>query len=366
MRRVPLARRNLLAEPRRLVAGTAGVGLAVMLILLVGGLWNGMRAQASRYVDRQSAALYVAAPGSRTLFSDGSVLPRSTVEVVRATPGVDWAAPVWGLSAILDLHQRKVAVALVGTVPGQPGGAWRLASGRTPRSDDELAIDQVIADQHGLGVGSTVAFAGRTFRVVGFAADSSGFMVGYAFVTHDAVSSVLATPDRTSFVLVGTGQPETVRGRLAARGLNVLDRAQLRAANLELATRIFGKPLQLMVMVAFAAGALIIALTSYAQVAERRREYGIVKAMGATGRRLTVLALGQSLALAVLGLATGLGLFLAGRALIGWLRPQFEVLLTPGGLAQAVGAALLMALLAATIPARRLVRLDPATAYRGA
>ena len=141
---------------------------------------------------------------------------------------------------------------------------------------------------------------------------------------------------------------------------------ELRAANLELATRIFGKPLQLMVMVAFAAGALIIALTSYAQVAERRREYGIVKAMGATGRRLTVLALGQSLALAVLGLATGLGLFLAGRALIGWLRPQFEVLLTPGGLAQAVGAALLMALLAATIPARRLVRLDPATAYRGA
>jgi putative ABC transport system permease protein len=42
------------------------------------------------------------------------------------------------------------------------------------------------------------------------------------------------------------------------------------------------------------------------------------------------------------------------------------VVITPGLLAQAVGAALVMALLAAIIPARRLAGLDPATAYRGA
>jgi hypothetical protein len=36
--RVPLAWRNVLAEPRLLVASAAGVGMAIMLILLLDGL----------------------------------------------------------------------------------------------------------------------------------------------------------------------------------------------------------------------------------------------------------------------------------------------------------------------------------------
>jgi ABC-type antimicrobial peptide transport system permease subunit len=100
-------------------------------------------------------------------------------------------------------------------------------------------------------------------------------------------------------------------------------------------------------------------------VAERRREYGIIKALGASRRRLGVLALAQTLILAVLGLAAGGLLLAAGRALLGWARPQFEVVITGGLLVQAIGAALVMALLAAIAPARRLARLDPATAYRG-
>jgi len=91
-----------------------------------------------------------------------------------------------------------------------------------------------------------------------------------------------------------------------------------------------------------------------------------VKALGATGRRLAALALAQTMLLAALGLAAGGLLLAAGRTLLGWARPQFEVVITPGLLVQAVGAALVMALLAAIIPARRLARLDPATAYRGA
>jgi putative ABC transport system permease protein len=129
---------------------------------------------------------------------------------------------------------------------------------------------------------------------------------------------------------------------------------------------VFDRPLRLMVAIAFAAGVLIIALTAYTQVVERRREYGIVKAIGAGGRRLAALALTQTLALALLGLGAGGLLFAAGRALLSWLRPQFEVVVTPGHLLLTVGAAVAMALLAAVVPARRLVGLDPASAYRGA
>jgi putative ABC transport system permease protein len=365
MRRVPLARRNLLAEPRRLLAGVVGIGLALMLILLLGGLWAGIQAQSAQYVDATGAALSVLPPGTRTLFAEGTELPTSTLRTVRATPGVDWAVPAWGLFAILNLHDTRAAVVLVGSAPGQPGGVWALARGRAPAADDEVAIDRVLAGKHGLGLGDRLVVADRSYQVVGITRHA-GFMTGYVFATHRAVGTLLGAPGKTSAILVGTGQPAAVRSRLAARGLTVVDTPQLRRTVIQLNTRVFGSPLRLMVGIAFAAGVLIVALTVYAQVAERRREYGIVKALGASSRRLAALAVVQTLVMAALGLAAG-GLLLAvGRALLGFARPQFEVVVTPGLLVQAVGAALVMALLAAIIPARRLAGLDPATAYRGA
>jgi len=91
----------------------------------------------------------------------------------------------------------------------------------------------------------------------------------------------------------------------------------------------------------------------------------LVRAIGARGSTLTALAVRQTLAIAVLGLLAGGVLYVVGRALITAWRPQFSVVLTPGGLARAVAAALLMGLVAAVVPARRLVATDPASAYRG-
>jgi putative ABC transport system permease protein len=336
-----------------------------MLILLLGGLWAGIQARSVQYVDASGAALWVLPPGTRTLFAEGTRLPTSTLETIRATRGVDWAAPAWGQYAILNLHDRRAAVVLVGSTPGQPGGAWALARGRVPAADDEVAVDRVLAGKHGLGLGDRLAVADRSYRVVGITRHA-GFMTGYVFATHRTVETQLGAPGKTSAILVGTGTPGAVRNRLAATGLTVLDTPELRRTAVELNTRVFGSPLRLMVAIAFAAGVLIVALTVYAQVAERRRDYGICKALGASGRRLAALALVQTLVTAALGLIAGGLLLVAGRALLGWARPQFEVVITPGLLAQAVGAALVMALLAAIIPARRLAGLDPATAYRGA
>jgi putative ABC transport system permease protein len=365
MRRVPLARRNLLAEPRRLAAGVVGIGLALMLIGLLGGLWEGIQAQSAQYVNSSGAALWVLPPGTRTLFAEGTEFPTSTLRTVRATRGVAWAAPAWGLFAILNLHDERAAVVLVGSTPGQPGGAWALARGRAPAADDEVAIDRALAGKHGLRLGDRLAVADRSYRIVGITRNA-GFMTGYVFATHRAVETLLGAPGKTNAILVGTAQPAAVRDRLAASGLAVVDTPELRRTAIQLNTKVFGPPLKLMVAIAFAAGVLIVALTVYGQVAERRREYGIVKALGAGSHRLAALALAQTLVLAALGLAAGGLLLVAGRALLAWVRPQFEVVITPDLLLQAVGAAVVMALLAAIVPARRLARLDPATAYRGA
>lgn len=362
---VPLARRNLLAEPRRLIASAIGVGLAVMLILLLDGMWAGIRQQATVYTDRAGGDLYVLQPGVRDLTAGVGTVPLSTLDTVRADPDVTWAAPVRTAYVVLQLHDRKVAVYVVGSVPGQPGGAWSIASGRAPTADDEIVVGTVLAQRHGLRVGDRVDVMGQSLRVVGLS-DSSGYMFAYVFVTHAALDRLSGVPGSTSFVLARTAKPVAVAERLRAEDLNVLTADQVGANNLKFATDIFGSPLRLMVGISLAAGTMIIALTAYTAIVERRREYGIAKAMGATRSRLVRVALTQTFTLAALGLLAGWGLFFAGRALIVEVRPQFAVLLTAGALLRAAAAAFAMALLAAIIPTRRLAALEPAIAYRSA
>lgn len=363
-RGVPLARRNLLAEPRRLIASAGGVGLAIMLILLLDGLWAGIKANVTTYEDHSGADLYVAQAGTHNFYGAVSVIPADTVARVRADPDVAWAAPVRGYFSIIDLHGRKVATFVVGSVPGQRGGAWTLTSGRVPAADDEVAVGRVVAKRHGLRLGDPIEIMGRRFTIVGTTSDT--FMASFVFMTHAATDELLSAPGTTSFVLVGTARPEAVRSRLRATGLAVLDRDELAENDLALMTRAFGVPLRVMVGVAFATGSLVIALTAYTAIAERRREYGIVKAVGARGRYLLALALRQTMLIAGAGLVVSAPLFVAGRAAIAWARPQFVVVATTSGVGRAVGAALLMGVLAAFVPARRLAKLEPATAYRGA
>ena len=362
-RSVPLARRNLLAEPRRLMAAAGGVGMALMLILLLDGLWAGIQANVTTYEDNVGADLYVAQPGTRNFFGALSVIPADTLRTVRADPDVEWAAAVRGFFSITQLHDRKVPTFVIGSTPGERGGPWELRTGRAATADDEITIGSVLADQHGLELGDSLAVMGRNFRIVGTTSDA--FMASFVFMSHAATDDLLRSAGTTSFVLIGTSDAAAVRSRLERTGLAVLDRDELARNDLALMARAYEVPLKVMRAVAFVIGSLVIALTTYSAIVDRRREYGIVKAIGARGRHLVGLAVRQTLLVSAVGLVAGGLLFVAGRAYINAVRPQFVILATPGNVGRAVAAAVLMGLVAAILPARRLAKLEPATAYRG-
>jgi putative ABC transport system permease protein len=363
-RRVPLARRNTLAEPTRLAAAAGGVGLALMLILVLDGFWAGIESNITVYQDNVGADLYVAESGTRNLSgSTMSFVPDAAIGRVRDDPAVEWAAPVRIFMSIVEVHDRKVPATVIGFVPGERGGPWEIRAGRAPAADDEIAIGWVMARQHGLSIGTEIELLGQAFRVVGTTSD--GFMASFIFMVHSATDELLRSTDTTSFILVGTGEPQAVRDRLSDTGFAVLDRDTLARNDLALMSRAFRVPIAVMRWVAFAIGSLVIALTAYSAIVERSREYGIVKAIGARGVDLLRVALGQSLIISVAGGLAGAVMFLFGRMAIETFRPQFAILVTPDSVVRAGAAVLMMALLASVVPARRLATLEPATAYRG-
>ena len=362
--RVPVARRNILFDRRRLAAGVFGVGAAIALILLLQGLWGGVQDQISTYVEHSGAQLFVADKGTRTT-SESSVVPLAAVPQIGAIPGVVQVDPLYLRSTILTLHQRKIFAGLVGYVPGSMGGPWKLDEGRGVSRDGEAVVDRSISRQHDIRIGSQLDIMGTRFTVVGFSAETRTWMSAYVFISHSAAQRLFATPSTTRFVLVRTADASATAAAIDRLGFAALTQAQLIGGDRDLLAGILKGPLELMVLIAFAAGTLIVALTVYSQVIERVREYGIVKAMGARGRRLFGIVLGQTIELAVMGFAAGIALFWLGGWAVTALRPQFWVRLSGVDFVEVIVAAGVMALVAAVVPTWRIARLDPATVYRG-
>lgn len=98
-------------------------------------------------------------------------------------------------------------------------------------------------------------------------------------------------------------------------------------------------------------------------VSQRRQEIGVMVALGASGRNVLGLIVGQGLRLAALGIVIGLfGAALAGRATASLLVgvSPFD----PISFAGVAGFLALVAFVASVIPARRAMRVDPIIALR--
>jgi putative ABC transport system permease protein len=365
--RVPIARRSVLRDRRRLVISVVGAGAAVALVFLLQGLWTGFLVQISAYEDHVGADLFVGDPGARNFFGVPSVLPSDAASRVAAVPGVRSATAIAVRYVVLDLHDSNRFAFLVGSDPGAPGGAWDIASGRAPLADDEMVVDETLAHQHAIHLGDRISVMGSSFRVVGLSEGTRSWMASFLFVTRTAVARLIGVDSAVSFLLVRTNDVATTAAVIHDRtGFSVLTPTALGDSDRGLLSKVIRGPILLMIAIAIAAGTLTIALTAYSAVVERIREYGIAKAIGASRRRLFRIVLGQTAIIATLATLAGYGLFLGGRRLLVAVRPQLWVRLTPTAVVGVLVSTAVMALLAAIVPTRRISRLDPASVYGGA
>lgn len=112
------------------------------------------------------------------------------------------------------------------------------------------------------------------------------------------------------------------------------------------------------------AGILIMNL-SLISVSQRKREIGLLKAIGASSAQVRQLFLGESLMLVSLGSVAGIIFAWAVVLVIGRLWPVFPIFPPWWSMPAAVGTALLAGLVFSIMPARRASALDPVLALRG-
>lgn len=367
---VSLGIRNLLREKTRLAISVGGVAFAVALIVLIQGLFVAYQDRVANYFAQFDAELWVLEAGTADLFHSFSLLDDSLVAEIASIDGVARASPYLARQVSVVANGEDAVTYLVGVEPGSvsPAALDQVAKGQLPLRSDEVVIDEVFADRYGMEVGDVLAFEDRDLVVSGITTGGDLVMFQFSFAREETARRVLGLDAVNNAVVVDlepAADIDAVAAEIASLGdLLVRDTQEQIDVNQKPITDGFLPVIQVLVVIGFVVGAAVVGLTIYSAVVERRREFGILKAVGASNRDLVVVVLTQASIASAAGYAVGVALsVVASRAAESWV-PQFVTTLRSGNIALVAFAVLGMAAVAAVAPLGRLARIDPAEAFR--
>ncbi len=214
-----------------------------------------------------------------------------------------------------------------------------------------------------------LSYNGRTVQIetagtvrTGDAEDSRIYLPLDAFAAWTGVQ-----PNTLEIQAAGNAQQiQTVLARLrqAIPGADVHAVHQLVEAEANIVSRTRSLMLSSLILISLTVAICVLA-TLIASVLERRRDFAVMKALGATQRHVGLLFLLETVALALAGLVCGYVLGCGIAFLIGEWNFNTSVFPMWRIVPQVALLNLLVALLAAAVPLRILHRLQPATLLRG-
>jgi putative ABC transport system permease protein len=384
--------RNL--SRRRLRTGLTILGIAIGIWALVvfGSMANRINAMVGN-----GASFYQS--GAITVWSGGGNMPKmnpidiSIADRIASLDGVDVLVPGVGMNLSDDASGVSMGLPpmITGEVAGSDHGRMTMvltaASGRLLTAADEGSDVTVLgcdlARQDGKSVGDTITLRGETFQIVGILAPT------------------LTQPDNSAMVPLAAGQrlflttlPSLVKENLTAsqvvtsftvypkRGVDPATVvAEIKALDSELGTmtsgdfnRLAGSYASMLNsvligigLISLIVGGLSVVNTMAMSIAERTREIGIKRAIGASRARIVREIVAESALIGFIGGSIGLGI----GALIVTLANEagrsagtilFE--LTAGTALSSLAFSTVLGALAGFVPALHAARLDPVAALR--
>lgn len=367
---VRLAVANLLQNKTRLAFSVGGVGLALTLVLFFAAVFQGAQERLTAYIDNAGADVWVSQEGVRTMHMSQSALPLSVTDDVKDVPGVQEAVPILYSEAVIRAGGKEFIVYVFGVAPDAPiGGPWRTVDGAAQPGPGAVLIDHAIAKQSGVGVGDQVTVLGEPMTVAGLTSGTSSLVSSVSFVRFDDFARARGGAAVASFVLVKVAPGESPsavaeRIRQSVSGVTVQTSEEFASQERQLVGDMSSDIINIMNTAGFLTGLAVVALTVYIATVARRREYGVLKAMGVRNSRLYQVVLIQALLSVAMGLLAGLGLTL----LLGEIIPRFNELMvlsvSPSSLLRVTLISFGLAIVAALLPARQLAGLEPVSVLR--
>jgi putative ABC transport system permease protein len=216
----------------RFALTTVGVGMLLMVVMGMGGIYRGIVEDATLLIDRIGADLWIVQRSTRGPFAEVSRVPPNLMHRALAAPGVQTAREFVYHTIQRERDGSPLRIAVLGLSWPIDKGDWiPLSAGRPLRQNHfELIADQSL----GLTPGDRIRLGKETYTVVGVTPNmisSNGDGIGF-FTIADAQAIQFDTPGEAIRLERAARQARGEHGELAAQQPFLLENARKPAADL--------------------------------------------------------------------------------------------------------------------------------------
>jgi len=377
---VPLAWRNLVANKRRLVRSSAGIGFAALLMLVQLGFERAFFEASLNVIEKLDGDLFLLNASKYRFGADAPFSPRF-LYAAAGVAGVASARPLYGDWLHFFWRSprdgRRYLVQAFAFDPDQP--VFLLPEVNAVRGRLKEA-DTVVVDRNSrrfLGMADGAAqteLAGRTVRIVGSFALGPDFASDGTVIMSDRTFAKLRyggreLPDVEAGIVkiaAGTGVPEVQKSLRTAlpRDIAVLTKPELLAYESGFQARVSsaGPIFAMGTLVGFVVGMLISYQIVYTDLSEQLPQYATLKGIGYETPYLVRIVLEQAALAGLCGFVPAwLLCLLVYRAIaaVALIPLHMTFGLTVLSLALTLG----MCLISAALAIRRVIRADPAEVF---
>jgi len=177
-----LATKDIRHSLGRFALTAVGIGMLLMVVMGMGGIYRGMVEDATLLIDRVGADLWIVQRNTRGPFAELSRVPSNLVYRAATVPGVESSREFVYHTIQREREGKPLRIAVLGLSWPTDKGEWvSLTAGRPlAQAHFELVADKTL----GLALGEQIVLGKEAYTVVGITSDmisSSGD--GLAFVT---------------------------------------------------------------------------------------------------------------------------------------------------------------------------------------
>ena len=389
-----LALKGLLT--RKLRSVLTGFAVVIGVAFVVGTLvfTDTIDASFKNLFERTQQGVDVAVEARQAVKSDFSVpptMPADTLEKVKATPGVEVAeGGVSSDGTILDKQGEPIVsqgppTLLLSENTEKQFQSLDYESGGPPQTDDEVALDRGTSNKYGFKVGDTVTVSGdapaKQFKVSGVASLAGSDNLGGARLVLFTLPEARRMTGHDGFdsisIATGGNNPDQVKAALQRElGRDFLVRtgkeaAEQQAQDLSDALGFIRTALLVFAGVALLVGGFLIFNTFTVTVAQRTKEFALLRVLGASRAQILRSVLIETFAVgliaSVIGVLVGLVVAPGLAALMsaaGIDLGATGMVISPTTVIIGLVIGMVATMVSGFVPARRATRIEPVTAMR--
>jgi len=372
-----LARRNLLHDKVRFAVTLTGIVFAILLMVVQFGLFVGFLETTSNNIANSKADLWVVSKGVR-YFDIGGWAPFSERKVyqILGTPGVASAAKYIVQYIIWKKDDGGTEnIQIVGYEPASGlGGPWNIIQGNPQelQTDNTVFVDDLYRERLGIThVGQMGEINGYRARVVGVTEGIRSFTTSpFVFASFKSAQNYIRLPEnQTVYVLVKAQPGVDVQGLKRDILARVSDVDVHTTAEFSWMTQRYwifttgaGVATLIAAMLGLVVGVVVVAQTIYATTIDHLREYGTLKAIGASNSHIYRVIIEQAIISAIIGYIIGISL---SYAVVQLSRRNEAAILLPWPVAVGIfGLTILMCVSASIVSIHKATRIDPVLVFK--